>query len=217
MPENAGVHRTWFAADPCPGDGGGSLSDTFFDPIADVGVDVAPVVEGALQNRLTDAGSKVTNDVAHQTFPLGIVHHGADQGAGLAPVVVLGAQRVGGAMTSAISLRRRCVVRPLLSAFSRHECPVAGTSIGAGSQAACTAARRDENWAGCLGGRGSRPGDRPSRAARDVGCVAMTVISGPTAAELVSTVIVVLETAPREYAVVCGCVALAPAGGNWPR
>ena len=34
----------------------GSLSDTLFDPIADLGVDVAPVVEGALQNRLADAG-----------------------------------------------------------------------------------------------------------------------------------------------------------------
>ena len=89
--------RTSFAADPWPRRWCGSLPDTFFDPIADVGVDVAPVVEGALQHRLADAGPKMANDVVHQAFPLGIVHHVADQGAGLAPVVVLGAQRVGGA------------------------------------------------------------------------------------------------------------------------
>jgi hypothetical protein len=44
----------------------------------------------------------------------------------------------------------------------------------------------------------------------------MAVICGPTAAQLVSTVIVVLEAAPLTFAIVCGCVALAPAGGNWP-
>ena len=81
------VPRRWF----------GSLPDTFFDPIAEVAVDVAPVVEGALQHRLADAGPQMANDVVHQSFPLGIVHDVADQGAGLAPVVVLGAQRVGGA------------------------------------------------------------------------------------------------------------------------
>ena len=81
------VSRRWF----------GSLSDTFFDPIAEVAVDVAPVVEGALQHRLADAGPKMANDVVHQAVPLGLVHHLAHQGAGLAPVVVLRPQRVGGA------------------------------------------------------------------------------------------------------------------------
>src|SRR5690348_12841229 len=75
----------------------GSLPDTFFDLVAEVAVDVAPVVEGALQHRLADTGAKVANDVVHQAFPLGLVHHVTDQGAGLAPVVVVGAQRVGAA------------------------------------------------------------------------------------------------------------------------
>jgi hypothetical protein len=35
------VQERRFAADPCAGDGG-LLPDTFLDPIADVGVDVAP-------------------------------------------------------------------------------------------------------------------------------------------------------------------------------
>ena len=39
----------------------------------------------------------MANDVVHQAFPLGTVHHVAHQGAGLAPIVVLGSQRVGGA------------------------------------------------------------------------------------------------------------------------
>jgi len=52
-----------FAAEPCPGDGQASLSDAFFDPIAEVGVDVAPVVEGALPHRLADAGPEMANNV----------------------------------------------------------------------------------------------------------------------------------------------------------
>src|SRR3954451_5692865 len=81
-----------------------SLPDILFNSIAEVAVDVAPVVEGALQHRIADAGPKMANDVVHQAFPLGVVHHVADQGAGLAPVVVLGAQRVGGAYHVAVGV-----------------------------------------------------------------------------------------------------------------
>jgi hypothetical protein len=58
-----------------------SLPDALLDAVAEVGVDVAPVVEGASQYRFADSVGEVASDVVHQAFSLGVVHHVADQGA----------------------------------------------------------------------------------------------------------------------------------------
>jgi hypothetical protein len=47
----------------------------------------APVLEGALQDRLAHARPEVADDVADQAVTSGVVEHLADQRAGLAPVV----------------------------------------------------------------------------------------------------------------------------------
>src|ERR1700716_932694 len=70
-----------------------SGADALFDAVTDIGVDVAPVLEGACQHRLADSLEQVTNNVVDQPIPLRVVHNVADQGAGLTPVVVLGPQR----------------------------------------------------------------------------------------------------------------------------
>jgi hypothetical protein len=56
-------------------------------------VDVFPVLEGVLKHFFGDPVTQVRGDVGHHPATLGVVHHVADECAGLAPVVVRGAQR----------------------------------------------------------------------------------------------------------------------------
>src|SRR6516162_6234717 len=67
------------------------------DLLAEVSIDVAPILEHPRQHRLFYALQEMTNDVVGQAFPRIVVEHFADHGAGLAPVVILGAQGVRGA------------------------------------------------------------------------------------------------------------------------
>src|ERR1700756_4286488 len=68
--------------------------DPLLDLLAEIGVDVAPVLEHPRQHRLLNTLRYVANDVVGQAFPGGVVENLADHGAGLPPVVVLGVQRV---------------------------------------------------------------------------------------------------------------------------
>src|ERR1700761_6271538 len=67
-----------------------AVADAFFDPVAVALVHVAQVAEGTLEHRLSDAVAQLGDRVGDQPVAGGVVHHGADQGAGLAEVVVLG-------------------------------------------------------------------------------------------------------------------------------
>ena len=60
------------------------------DALAQIGVDVAKVFDGALQHRLGHTVEQVSNDVGDQPISLGVIHDVADQSAGLAPVVIVG-------------------------------------------------------------------------------------------------------------------------------
>src|SRR5689334_16391795 len=75
----------------------GFASDGLLDAVADDLVDVAPVLEGTHQDRLGHAVAQMPGDIAHQPPAFGVVHHIANQHAGLTPVVVFGVQDVGGA------------------------------------------------------------------------------------------------------------------------
>src|SRR6266566_6199297 len=55
-----------------------SGADALLDPVAQVPVDIAPVLEGALQHRLGDAAPQVADDVADQPVARGVVEHLAD-------------------------------------------------------------------------------------------------------------------------------------------
>ena len=82
------------------------------DPVAQVLVHVAPVLEGTQEYGLGHAIEQVADDVAHQPRAGGIVKHVADHGAGLAPVVVLGVQGLGGVhhLSVGVPARRLAVV-----------------------------------------------------------------------------------------------------------
>src|SRR5712692_7421156 len=73
-----------------------SGADALLDPLAQVLVHVPEVPEGTLEPRFGHTGEQRPHDVADQPVPCGVVHHLADQRAGLAPVVVLGVLLVGG-------------------------------------------------------------------------------------------------------------------------
>src|ERR1700685_1109621 len=64
-------------------------ADAGFAPVAEALVHVAPVLEGALQDRLGHPVEQVADDVADQPLAGRVVEHLADQRARLAPVVVL--------------------------------------------------------------------------------------------------------------------------------
>ena len=81
-----------------------AVADSLLDLVAEVLVDVLPVLEGALEDRLGHAVEQVAGDVAGQPVAGGVVHHVADEGAGLAPVVVLGVQLVGAAHDVAVGV-----------------------------------------------------------------------------------------------------------------
>ena len=72
------------------------LTDAVGDAVADLLVDVAPVLECPSQHRRRHAVAEMSHDVGDETIPLGGVHDFAHQRAGLAPVVVVTAERVGG-------------------------------------------------------------------------------------------------------------------------
>jgi hypothetical protein len=63
--------------------------------------------EGALESRVGDAVEQVAGDVAGQPVAGSVVHHVADEGAGLAPVVVLGVPFVGAADDVAVGVPGR--------------------------------------------------------------------------------------------------------------
>jgi len=54
--------------------------DSFLDRLAEIGVDVAPVLEHPRQHRLLNALGNVTNDVVGQAFPGRVVENLADRG-----------------------------------------------------------------------------------------------------------------------------------------
>src|SRR4030088_2954023 len=68
-------------------------ANALLDLLAEIGVDVVPVLEDPRQHRLCDALGDVSNDVVGQAFPGRVVENLTDHGARLAPVVVLGVQR----------------------------------------------------------------------------------------------------------------------------
>jgi hypothetical protein len=68
-----------------------------FDLLAQVGVDVVPVLERPRQHRFLDTFGHVADDVVRQTLSRGIVENLAHQGACLSRIVVVLTQGVGGA------------------------------------------------------------------------------------------------------------------------
>jgi len=79
----------------------------FRDPVAGPFVDVVPVREGTLEDRIGHALAEMPHDVGDQTIPQGIVRDLAHQGARLAPVIVVPTEGVGGVGELAVG-------RPLL-------------------------------------------------------------------------------------------------------
>src|SRR5699024_8372517 len=82
------------------------------DPVSDVLVDVAPVLERTLQDRLGDTVEQVSDDVAHQTVARVVVHHLAYDGARLSPIVILGVQCRGRANHVAVGVPTRWLPEP---------------------------------------------------------------------------------------------------------
>src|SRR5699024_2552059 len=66
------------------------------ETVASLLIDVAPVFKVPLQYRLGHPVFQVANDMRSQPVPGGLVHHVADQRAGLPPVVIVGVLAVGG-------------------------------------------------------------------------------------------------------------------------
>src|SRR5579871_3432186 len=71
-------------------------ADAGLDPVAEALVHVAPVTEGALQDRLGHAVEQVADDVADQPLAGSVIEDLADHRSRLAPVIVGLAQSVGG-------------------------------------------------------------------------------------------------------------------------
>src|SRR5580692_8734140 len=89
---------------------GQSGADALLDALAQFLVHVPEVPEGALEDGLGHACEQRSHDVADQPVPCGVIHHLADQRAGLAPVVVLGVLLVGGAHELAVGVPGRRLV-----------------------------------------------------------------------------------------------------------
>ncbi len=67
----------------------------FGDAVADFLIDIAPVFEDLLQHGFGHAVSQMTHHIGHQPVALRIVHNLANQGTGLAEIVVVLAFSVG--------------------------------------------------------------------------------------------------------------------------
>src|SRR3546814_3138013 len=65
--------------------------------MADICIDVLPILEGAAQHRLTNTAKQAAGNLVDQSLALGVVEHLSDQDAGLGEVVVVGSRRVSAA------------------------------------------------------------------------------------------------------------------------
>ena len=68
----------------------------FRDALANVLVDIAPVIERSFKDRFGDSILEVCDDVGNQSLALSVIHDVAHEGPGLAEVIVILAQGVGG-------------------------------------------------------------------------------------------------------------------------
>src|SRR6185312_17135408 len=86
------------------------------DALADFGVHVLPIREGAFQHRAAHAAEQAAGDLFDELRALGVVPYLAHHRAGLAKVIVLRVQRIGAAHHLAVGLpaafHRAGVVRP---------------------------------------------------------------------------------------------------------
>src|SRR3546814_8132012 len=65
--------------------------------MADICIDVLPILEGAAQHRLTNTAKQAAGNLVDQSLALGVVEHLSDQDAGLGEVVVGGSRRLSAA------------------------------------------------------------------------------------------------------------------------
>src|SRR5690606_18158844 len=83
---------------------GASTAHALLDPPADIGIDVLPVLEGALQHGAAHATEQAAGNLFDQRLALRVREDTAHQGSGLAEVVIIRTQGVGGANHRAVGL-----------------------------------------------------------------------------------------------------------------
>ena len=71
-------------------------SNRLLDSLPDLAIDVAPVLEGTLENRFGHATLKVSGYIGYKASPLRVVHDLTYQCPCLPPVIVIGSKSIGG-------------------------------------------------------------------------------------------------------------------------